>query len=255
MSIGPGEQSRLYRTGDGGANWELIRKNELPLAFYDAIAFWGKRTHGLLLGDAVDGRMYVLSTVDGGANWARVEAGGMPVARVGEGAFAASGTCLVTGPAGYAWFGTGGTGGGRVYRTQDWGKTWTAAETPIPHGNASSGVFSVAFRDRTHGVAVGGDYAKPAEGTRNIALTSDGGKTWKFPKTNPAGFYSAVAYIPGTKRLIAGGTTGFASSDDDGASWVRMADGNFNAMSLANSGRGWAVGPKGSISHLGGAVR
>ena len=82
----------------------------------------------------------------------------MPAALPGEGAFAASGTCLVVQGDRNAWFGTG---GGRVFRSTDRGRSWTVHTTPIRAGNGTSGIFSLAFWDADHGVAVGGDYKEP----------------------------------------------------------------------------------------------
>ena len=65
-----------------------------------------------------------------------------------------------------AWFGTGGLGGGRVFHSEDGGQTWSVAKTPIRHDSASAGIFSLAFSDALHGVAVGGDYMKPDESAR-----------------------------------------------------------------------------------------
>src|SRR5918993_404975 len=149
LAIGAGELSRIYKTTDGGATWALRHVNRDPQGFLDALAFWDAE-HGLALGDPVGGRFVILATDDGGESWSRIATEGMPEARPGEGAFAASGTCLVTQGGRNAWFGTG---GGRVFRSTDRGRTWTAQETPIRAGNGTSGVFSLAFRDAEHGVA------------------------------------------------------------------------------------------------------
>ena len=102
----------------------------------------------------------------------------MPPALPGEGAFAASGTCLVVGADGHAWFGTGGAKVARVFRSTDRGRTWTVAETPLRAGSPSAGIFSLAFWDADHGVAVGGDYKQPEEAGGTVARSSDGGRTW-----------------------------------------------------------------------------
>src|SRR5690606_35225333 len=39
LSIGPGADSRVYRTGDGGRSWQLVLRNEDPRAFLDCMAF------------------------------------------------------------------------------------------------------------------------------------------------------------------------------------------------------------------------
>jgi len=42
-------------------------------------------------------------------------------------------------------------------------------ETPIRVGTASSGIFSLSFRDTDHGVVAGGDYKEPEKVDRIIA--------------------------------------------------------------------------------------
>jgi hypothetical protein len=109
---------------------------------------------------------------------------------------------------GTAWLGTGGPGAARVFRSQD-GVTWTVATTPVRNDGASSGIFSLAFSDGRHGVAVGGDYAKPVEAASNIAITADGGATWTAPNgTRPNGFRSAVVYLASQRAWIATGNLG-----------------------------------------------
>jgi photosystem II stability/assembly factor-like uncharacterized protein len=249
MSVGSGESSRIYKTADGGAHWDLSLQNKDPKGFFDAIAFWNPN-QGVIMGDPVDGHIYVATTKDGGESWQPVDAANLPAARPGEGAFAASGTCLVTRPDGLAWIATGGTGGARVYRSTDWGHTWKAVETSIRHDGDASGIFSLAFCDTKHGIAVGGNYSKPVEDTENVALTEDSGVSWSAPTARPKGYRSGVACVPGANEWIATGTTGTDVSKDGGASWIHLSDEPFNAMSFAGSGYGWAVGPKGAIARL-----
>src|SRR5581483_3734783 len=102
----------------------------------------------------------------------------LPAALPGEAAFAASGSCLIARGEADAWFVTGGGKAARVFRSTDRGRSWEASETPVAAGAASAGAFSIAFRDREHGMIVGGDYKKPDEAGATAAFTSDGGKTW-----------------------------------------------------------------------------
>ena len=91
---------------------------------------------------------------------------------------------------------------------------------PIHHSPpASAGIFSIAFRDAKHGVIAGGDYRKEQEAVDNLAVTSDGGVTWTLVK-GLSGFRSVVAYVPGTKTLIALGPSGGDYSADDGQTWT-----------------------------------
>ena len=95
LSAGPGDASRIYKTVDGGKSWAMQFKSADPAAFFDAIAFWDEK-NGIALGDPVKGRFQLIVTADGGANWKPLAAKTLPPALSGEGAFAASGTCLVT---------------------------------------------------------------------------------------------------------------------------------------------------------------
>jgi photosystem II stability/assembly factor-like uncharacterized protein len=253
LAIGPGDKSRIYRTGNGGRTWALQFTNPDPRAFYDALAFWDEKT-GVAAGDPVDGRFTIIRTIDGGKTWTPVPAANIPDALPGEGAFAASGTCLMAQGRRRAWFGTGGASRARVYRSTDQGLTWAVADTPIMAGNASSGVFSLAFSDADHGIAVGGDYRLEHGTGDNLVITNDGGRTWAFPgSTRLRGFRSAVAYVPGSKgrRLIAVGPAGSDSSADGGITWTPIGDDGFHALSISPSGgRAWAVGEQGRIAML-----
>jgi photosystem II stability/assembly factor-like uncharacterized protein len=249
MSSGPGRESRVYRTADGGAHWNLVLQNGDERGFFDAIAFWDLRS-GLLLGDPVGGHFVLFRTEDGGLTWRRDAT--LPAARDGEGAFAASGTCLAVGADGHAWFGTGGVAGGRVFRSEDWGKTWAVSETPIRHDSAAAGIFSLEFLDGRNGVAVGGDYQKPGEDRDNVILTDDGGETWQTaPGHRPGGYREAVSVVPGrVTTLIATGPSGTDISHDGGRSWGPLEARGFHAVSFSLSGDGWAVGAGGAIAKM-----
>ncbi len=242
LSIGAGDNSRLYKTTDAGAHWNLLFTNPDAKGFFDAIHFWD-RQNGILIGDPVGGSIVIMTTRDGGATWKRQTT---PPALEGEGAFAASGTCLVVREKKEAWFGTGGPGAARVYHSADAGVTWSVAATPIRNDVAAAGIFSLAFSDAKHGIAVGGNYSKPAETTGNVAITSDGGKTWTAPLgTPPGGFRSAVLYLADKKVWIATGTSGSDFSTDGGNSWRPFGTESFNAL-----GGKFAVGPKGAVARL-----
>jgi photosystem II stability/assembly factor-like uncharacterized protein len=243
LSAGAGESSRIYKTADGGKTWVLQFKNSDPEAFFDAMAFWDEQ-NGLALGDPVGGHFQLVATEDGGMSWKPLSGKHLPPALPKEGAFAASGTCLITHGKNDVWFGTGGAKSARVFHSEDRGRSWSVSETPILAGVESAGIFSIAFRDRNHGIVVGGDYRKP-EGIGAAAVTSDAGKTWTL-LDKPFPFRSGAAWAK--DRWLAVGTSGSSFSKDNGATWEALDRENYNSVGFTTTGEGWAVGPKGRIA-------
>src|SRR5204862_574131 len=93
-----------------------------------------------------------------------------PASQPGEGGFAASGTCIKTLAGQSAWIVTGAAAQARVLATRDGGDTWTAYTVPIePQGTPTSGVVSIDFRDRLHGILGGGDVVASATPQLNVA--------------------------------------------------------------------------------------
>lgn len=248
LSIGNGPASRIYKTTDAGKTWQLQFKNDDPKAFLDAMTFWDK-DHGIVFGDSVDLQFYILTTADGGHTWSRVPAANLPPAQGNEGAFAASGTNVAVAGKSHAWIGTGAAAKSRVLRTSDGGHTWQIADTPLASGG-SAGIFSIAFRDEKHGVIAGGDYQKEQQAVDNLAVTNDGGATWTLVK-GLSGFRSVVAYVPGTKTLVALGPSGGDYSTDDGRTWTMITGPGFDTLSFVPGKQiGWGAGDKGKVGRL-----
>jgi photosystem II stability/assembly factor-like uncharacterized protein len=251
MSAGNGELSRIYKTTDGGATWRLQFTNHAPKAFYDCMAFWDA-DHGIAMSDEVGGNFPIIATEDGGSHWSPVDPAALPAALPGEGSFAASGSCVVTRPPGLAWIGTGNTSAARVIRTADRGRTWEVAKTPLPAAEGM-GLASLAFRDELHGVAMGGSMTDTASLADDIAVTSDGGRSWTSVGRAP--FASAIyggAYVPGatTPTIVAVGPGGAAMSSDEGRSWVALDTAAYWSVGFASPDAGWAVGPGGRITRF-----
>jgi photosystem II stability/assembly factor-like uncharacterized protein len=243
MAAGAGEKSAIYRTTDAGEHWTLVHQNKIQGAFFDGFAFFDA-LRGLLVGDPVDGKFFLLTTSDGGQTWSRIDG---PTARDGEGAFAASNTSLVVHRDGHAWFGTGGVLGGRVFNSYDWGRTWTGVSTTIPHDTAAAGVFSLAFPDASHGYASGGDYQKLAESKGVLSETMDGGASW-HEFEGAKGYRSAI--VTDGHHIIVTGPSGTEMKPAN-APWQPVEGDGYHALSLAPKGKVvWASGSKGRIAHM-----
>lgn len=251
LAAGDGDRSRIYHTTNGGQSWTLQFRNTEPRAFFDCLDFWDSR-RGLAFSDAVDGRFVILTTSDAGRTWMRVADASLPPARPGEGAFAASGTCVVTGPRGRAWISTGNAAPeSRVLYTSDYGRTWSVFLTPLSAGEGA-GAATIAFRDTLRGVAMGGPVGRPNERGDWTAVTGDGGRTWTLGgRPAMAGPVYGVAYLRRTPALVSVGPGGLDWSTDDAASWNRLDTLAYWSVGFARTGRaGWAVGPTGRITKL-----
>ena len=108
-------------------------------------------------------------------------------------------------------------GKARVMYSPDRGGTWRVSETPVHADGPAAGIFSLAFFDSQRGIAVGGDYMKRTLAATSVALTADGGKTWRAAKASPAAFLSGVAYAGSPAKLVAVGLAGTFVSSDSGA--------------------------------------
>ena len=252
LAAGPGDSSRIYHTEDGGRHWALQFRNSDSSAFYDCLDFWDAR-RGIALSDAVAGRMLVITTDDGGATWQAVPRDSLPPALAGEGAPAASGTCLVIRHGGRAWFGTEAVPGARVYASTDYGRSWRAADTPIAHGEAA-GITSLAFLDDARGFALGGRIMDRADTSAvSVATTSDAGRTWTAAGRPPfAGAVYGSAVLHGREDvLLAAGPGGLALARlcCGQPAWSLLSSNNYWAVG-GSGGVAWAVGPGGRITRI-----
>lgn len=244
LSIGNGAASRIYKTTDGGDTWALQFRNADEKVFLDALAFWDAQ-NGIAMGDPVDGKYFLIATNDGGNTWKPISTSKMPLAKTGEAAFAASGTCLLTTGKSNVFIVSGGNAA-RVFRSNNRGADWLVSETAIISGTAGSGIFSIAMFGRKNGVIVGGNYEKPTEAANNLALTGDGGASWQIAG-GLNGYRSAVAFF-NKRTLIAVGSSGSDISIDGGKIWKNLDRENYNAVAAKGEKAVWAVGANGTIA-------
>lgn len=209
MCVGLGEEklARIYRTIDGGKAWTLVLCPEQKGIFFNAMSFWNDR-EGIVLSDPVDGRFVLFKTKNGGESWEQIFSCEMPFALPGEGAFAASNSCLTVWGKEHIWFATGGGSTARVFYSSDCGRSWGVATTPMTVNSSSAGIFSLAFLDDKVGVAVGGDYQwKTSFPFPNILVTEDGGKNWQavYDQNLSGKYLSSVAWSGnGTWKVVDG---------------------------------------------------
>jgi photosystem II stability/assembly factor-like uncharacterized protein len=160
---------------DGGTTWQLQLKNENPSAFYDCFDFWSPN-RGITMSDAVNGLFPVIRTRNGEDR-------------------------RLIAQENHAWIATGAAEKARILATTDGGDTWNAYGTPIVQGTPASGIFTVAFRDASHGILAGGNLEAPDALSDNVAVSKDGGKTWKLVSGTPfPGAAYGLSYVPARRN-------------------------------------------------------
>ena len=182
------------------------------------MTFFNKKV-GLAVSDPPDGLKFrIIKTTDGGRTWSVVDPAGMPPALPGEFAFAASGQCITSNHGRSAWLGSGGSAQARVFTSRNRGRTWTVSPTPLNSG-PTTGINALAFRSQQHGLAVGGDFALPANSPNNFAATRNGGGSWSLLTGAPAEYRSGVTWVNGN-TAIAVGLTGSDVTRNKGRTWT-----------------------------------
>ncbi|MEM9412914.1 MAG: YCF48-related protein [Planctomycetota bacterium] len=255
LVVSAGQPARIYRTEDGGQNWQLVFEHPNQMAFFDAVSFWDEK-NGIAMSDPTNGRILLIVTKDGGKTWNELDFEYRPIAMRGEGGFAASGTnmaisnsrCLIA-------LGSAeenqNENSSRIIYSDDKGLHWNTANAPITR-DPSSGIFSIAFANDGHGVAVGGNYLKPNLKNSNVAITTDRGLTWKRPSGSPPrGYRSGVAACNRSegKHFVAVGPDGTDISSDRGNHWTPASDTGFHAVGFTKNGSiGWASGSDGRVA-------
>jgi photosystem II stability/assembly factor-like uncharacterized protein len=246
MSAGPGLASAIYRTTNGGKSWTLTYQNTNPKAFFDGMDFFDAN-HGLLIGDPVDVKPYLMETLDGGLTWSRKMPLKIPDLISGEYAFAASGTSIQTSPGGTCYIATGGSVA-RIFFSADYGLDWEVSALSFLQGDPAAGAFSVAQGPDKHLAAAGGNYQKMTLAGSNIALSPDNGFTWSIPSgASSVPFMECIRWI-NKKTLVACGPPGVWLSADSGKNWKEISKDGFHAMDVVvDKGVVWFGGGKGKV--------
>ncbi|MEC7755182.1 YCF48-related protein [Roseivirga sp. UBA1976] len=238
----------IYKTTDGGQNWEQKYFSMVEGTFYDAMDFWNEK-EGIAFGDAINGRLLILKTTDGGETWNELPFEQRPQALEGQGGFAASGTCLRTVGENQVYIGLGGQEASLFY-SFDKGETWQKTVTPIQSGEPTEGIFSIDFKNEMEGLMVGGDYRGDSLTKINAAYTTDGGKSW-FPVMagmKPKGYRSGVALWKNYVFAVGRESCDYYREGDKA---YTLMEGQYYAVDVSLDGEAvWASGPGGAVGKL-----
>ncbi len=231
--MGIGSPAILLRTTDGGSSWQEVYRNDHKDMFLDAMHFWNVNS-GIVIGDPVEGKLFIGRTFDGGKTWEDLPLSQRPEPLEGEALFAASGTNIRGQDRDEACFITGGM------RSKFFNRNGVV-DLPLKQGTSSTGANSIAVRDpgklknSRHLVVVGGDFSNDTAREGNCALSTDGGISWIIPATPPFGYRSCVEYLS-KESLLACGTSGIDLSDDGGMNWRNISTEGYHVVRKAKKG-------------------
>lgn len=247
MSAGNAEDgaAKIFKTTDAGVSWKVVLHLTEKGIFFDSMDFWNEK-EGILIGDPIDDKPFIIRTLDGGETWNRIGKDKLPTILEGEASFASSGTCIATKPNGSAWLNTQ----SRVFFTPDKGETWQVYQTPFKQGQ-TSGIFGLHFWNEHQGIAVGGDYKNDKEKVQNVAITHDAGKTWEFLAAAQPDGLKESGWMLSNNNLLLVGTSGTSLLDGDNeTAWKAIDNESFHAVSCFKDAC-WAIGGKGNLAKWG----
>lgn len=220
--------AHILRTSDGGKSWKLVYENNRKEMFLDAMDFSGDQ-HGIVVGDPVDGRLFVARTSDGGKTWLEGNER-FTTADSTEGCFAASGTNIRLMDDGAYYFVTGGL---KSRLISDSGTVALPFDNSKPSRGANSLAIDNANRHRM--IVAGGDFALDSLRDRNCFISDNRGATWHAPKVPPNGYRSCVEFMA-SGDAIACGLNGVDISLDGGSTWTSISRDSYHACRKAKKG-------------------
>ena len=247
----------LFKTTNKGKTWRSVYRNFDKNIFFDSMLFFDQ-SRGMAVADPLDGHFYFLSTMNGGDSWT-MEGGhafSNSYSAQGEAFFAASNSNIAFHNE-HVWFATGGTQA-RVLSpvTVDGQGKFLSYSTPIAQGSKMSGIFSMDFINDSIGLIGGGNYEKTDASITSLAITNNGGVTWKSIKSTKPFFVSCVQFRNSGNDFMTTGHDGtfLGNYTTEKAREIKDANGKslkFHTLRFSPSGKKvWLAGSKGEIAFI-----
>lgn len=242
LIIGVAEPGYILKTVDGGKSWKVVFESRVKGIFLDAMEFWNEIS-GIVIGDPIDNKFFIGRTFDGGSSWQEIPNSYKPMADSGEACFAASGTNICKRNKQEAIFVSGGLQSHIFIK----GKKY---KLPFAEGKESCGANSVAVKNNSTIIVVGGDFNNKDITDANCFITSDGGKSWRPPGIPPHGYRSCVEYLY-KNRWVCTGLNGSDYSTDNGKTWKEIDAESYHVCKKAKKGKSvFFAGSNGKIGKL-----
>ncbi|MEJ7625955.1 MAG: oxidoreductase [Ferruginibacter sp.] len=240
--MGIADPAYILRTVDGGENWKVVYENKTKGMFLDAMEFWNDQS-GIVVGDPIDGKFFIARSFDGGNSWMDIPKENYPRADSGEACFASSGTNVRKLTKQEVVIITGGFTSHLIRRDHK-------ILLPIVQGKESTGANSIAVKNFKTMMVVGGDFNARDTIYKNCIITSNAGKTWKFPQVPPHGYRSCVEYIS-KRKWVTCGLNGVDFTTNDGNTFSWISKDSYHVVRKAKNGKAvYLAGGGGRIGKL-----
>jgi len=232
----------ILKTIDGGKTWKKVFEDKRPGMFLDAMEFWNELS-GIVIGDPIDGRIFIARTFDGGTTWQGLPEANYPNAKNGESFFAASGTNVTKRNKQEAVFVTGGLVSRLFIRDQ-------SIELPFTKGSNTIGANSVAVNKKGNMIIVGGDYKDVANRDNTCFIYKHKENKISSPMITPYGYRSCIIYLTESKAITCG-SSGVDISEDGGVTWKNISSTGYHVVKKAKKGKAvFLAGTEGRIGQL-----
>lgn len=226
-----GGAASFWKTTNGGSTWTKVTGilNTGTTTFADGVKFWNS-SKGFCFGDPVSGEFDIYTTSDGGATWFDVPGANIPnpvnTPAAEYGFNGADCSSVVAGGIGFFM-----TNNGRIYKTIDYGATWTVTPTnPFTPTSASYGSNKL--------YASSADFIICAVYTTSTTTwewkyTDDGGTTWSTYAPSGNFYEYSMCAIPGAINTFVATSPyntsimGVAYSDPGAMNWTDYLDATY----------------------------
>ncbi|HEY5776506.1 MAG TPA: hypothetical protein VIS57_10490, partial [Xanthomonadales bacterium] len=236
--FGPNEQRGLFRTEDGGGNWDKVlylddTTGAADLAFSEDApdilyaSLWQVQRHPWLdyFQPTVGGNSSIWRSADGGRSWTAVAGAGLPATPLSRIELAVARGHRAQ----RVWASVDAPTGGGVYRSDDGGANWMLVNNDSSLASSYMGWLTADPQD--------GDTVWA--GGQPLRRSTDGGATFKIVKSSPGGDdYHALWIDPkDSNRMITGADQGAVVTFNGGeswSSWFNQPTGQFYRVAVDN---------------------
>lgn len=238
--VGPHLYGIVYKTVDGGQNWDLSYLSESPMVL-NSISFVNDQ-NGFITGhsygtNGTNGLM--IKTVDAGINWksTQVNANIIDIDNImfNQGNWRGMITGWATGK-----MNVGPSEVSVILKSVDMGDTWNS----VFINNNEKNISDVSFHDYEYGIST--------TDNGDILMTNNGGINWTTHSMDQYNFNAAL-YVDFNYAIVIGNDGSILSTYNNGKHWViehTRIESNLNAICSTSEDFMWIAGNEGTLFYL-----